>query len=319
MKISIVIPLYNVEQYVERCLYSCINQKEIQLGIDYEIICINDGSKDKSAEIAKSLINNIKGVIWVDQSNQGLSAARNKGLSLAKGEYVWFVDSDDWIERDSVCSILPLLSEDLDVVHIQSQNVNEVDSRIENNKIYSLPIQTKGIEIMIKGGYPTMAQLSIYRTNFLRSNKLWFYEGIYHEDAEFMPRVLYYAKSVKSLDKVLYNYLLRKSGSITADYKLKNGLDAIKVCVSLYNFSKDFSPELIIAYANRISQIVYTHLLCIKYLNEVDKNILFREMSANDFIYRYMLNASAFRYKILARILCLNVKVASALVRLDIR
>ena len=59
MKISIVIPLYNVEQYVERCLYSCINQKEIQLGIDYEIICINDGSKDKSAEIAKSLINNI--------------------------------------------------------------------------------------------------------------------------------------------------------------------------------------------------------------------------------------------------------------------
>lgn len=319
MKLSIIIPIYKVEAYIKKCLLSCINQGNASLSKDYEIICVNDGSPDKSVEIAKSLIINLKGVVWVEQSNQGLSAARNKGLSLATGEYVWFVDSDDWIESDSISSILPLLSEDLDVVHIQSQNVYEVDSRIEKNEMYSLPVPTKGTDIMIMGGYPTMAQLSLYRTDFLRSNKLRFYEGIYHEDTEFMPRVLYYAKNVKSLDKVLYNYLQRKSGSITTDYKLKNGLDAIKVCVSLYNFSKDFSPELITAYANRISQIVYTHLLRIKYLNEEDKNILFREMRTNSIIYRYMRNSSRLRYKLLARILCLNVKVAAALVRLDIR
>lgn len=317
MKLSIIIPVYNVERYVEKCIRSCELQ-DIDKS-EYEIIVVNDGSPDGSLSIIERLAKEYDNINVISQSNGGLSVARNTGLEVAQGDYVWFVDSDDWIEKDSVITLLSVLNNNLDIVHIQYQNVYEKNRLVKQVPHYLIDGVVSGIEIMKQGFYPTMAQLSIYRTDFLRSNKLRFYEGIYHEDAEFMPRVLYYAKSVKSLDKVLYNYLQRKSGSITTDYKLKNGLDAIKVCVSLYNFSKDFSPKLITAYANRISQIVYTHLLRIKYLNEEDKYILFREMRANSIIYRYMRNSSRLRYKFLARILCFNVKVAAALVRLDIR
>ena len=320
MKISIVIPLYNVEQYVERCLYSCINQKDIHLGIDYEIICVNDGTKDKSAELAKTIAKTVPyGIMVVDQDNQGLSAARNKGLSLAKGEYVWFVDSDDWIESDSLYYILPQLSNDLDVLLIQQKKVYERDISVKQDEVVSIPRNISGIEMMKKGCYPTMAQRSIYRRLFLIQNNLYFYEGIYHEDTEFMPRVLYYAQTICSLDRVVYNYFQRIKGSITSDYKLKNGIDILKVCDSLYQFSKDFECDLVNAYANRISQIIYHHLKCIKYLSGEDKKILFSDMVRHRYIYKYMVNHSNIKYKLIGVILCLNVRLASYLVRLDVR
>lgn len=100
MKLSIIIPTYNVQDYLERCISSCLNQN-IDIN-SYEIIVVNDGSQDKSLSIAQKLAAVYNNISIISQSNAGLSAARNKGLSLAQGEYVWFIDADDAIKTNSL-------------------------------------------------------------------------------------------------------------------------------------------------------------------------------------------------------------------------
>ena len=96
IKVSIIVPVYNVEKYLAQCLDSLINQtlKEI------EIICVNDGSKDNSAKILTAYAQKYVRIKIINQTNQGLSAARNNGISVATGEYIGFVDSDDWVDID---------------------------------------------------------------------------------------------------------------------------------------------------------------------------------------------------------------------------
>ena len=98
MKLSIIVPLYNVEKYIEKCILSLVNQDFR----DYEIIVVNDGSPDESANIVNELKIKYPNVLLFHKENGGLSSARNFGLEKAKGEYVWFVDSDDWIEPDII-------------------------------------------------------------------------------------------------------------------------------------------------------------------------------------------------------------------------
>ena len=89
--------MYNVEKFLAKCILSCENQNISKK--EYEIICVNDGSLDSSAIIAEEIAKQYNNIIIINQENQGLSVARNTGLSNAKGDYVWFVDSDDWIEE----------------------------------------------------------------------------------------------------------------------------------------------------------------------------------------------------------------------------
>ena len=98
MKISLIIPVYNVEQYLEKCLLSCLDQDLPQS--DYEIIVVNDGSPDGSLAIAERIAATATNITVVSQENGGLSAARNTGLEIAKGKYVWFIDSDDTIKKN---------------------------------------------------------------------------------------------------------------------------------------------------------------------------------------------------------------------------
>ena len=104
MKLSIIVPMYNVEKYIQRCLSSIINNKGFLENC--ELIVVNDGTKDNSESIARKIIEGLPNTQIIVQENQGLSAARNTGLSRAIGEYVWFIDSDDWIEPDAIKSLM---------------------------------------------------------------------------------------------------------------------------------------------------------------------------------------------------------------------
>ena len=103
MRLSIIIPMYNVSLYVEKCVRSCLRQ-DIPYS-EYEIILVNDGSTDNTLDIVQSIAREYPNIHIVDQENAGLSIARNVGLSKAAGEYVWFIDSDDWIE-DNILSVV---------------------------------------------------------------------------------------------------------------------------------------------------------------------------------------------------------------------
>ena len=113
--------MYNVEKFLAKCILSCENQNISKK--EYEIICVNDGSLDSSAIIAEEIAKQYNNIIIINQENQGLSVARNTGLSNAKGDYVWFVDSDDWIEENCLRRIVSKLSNNLDVLQLQYRHV----------------------------------------------------------------------------------------------------------------------------------------------------------------------------------------------------
>ena len=121
MMLSIIIPVYNVERYVEKCIRSC----EMQDVTDFELVVVNDGSTDNSLSIVEQVSKEYENIAIITQKNQGLSAARNAGLQVARGEYVWFVDSDDWIEPNCLGRITKKLKDGLDILQLQYRNAYE--------------------------------------------------------------------------------------------------------------------------------------------------------------------------------------------------
>lgn len=114
MNLSIIIPIYNVEKYLSDCLNSVINQKKSDL--TYEIIIVNDGTPDNSLKIAEDYAKSHNNITIISQENQGLGGARNTGLKAASGDYVWFIDSDDWINLNSLLILEPFLKLQLDAI-----------------------------------------------------------------------------------------------------------------------------------------------------------------------------------------------------------
>jgi len=241
MKLSIIIPIYGVESYIEKCLLSCEHQDLDKK--EYEIICINDGTKDKSADIARALADCFDNIMVYDQINQGLSMARNNGLRCAKGDYVWFVDSDDYIEENCLGRLTSKLVNNLDVLQLQYRYVYENSpSRIDFDDNIIEGIQP-GYKVLLSGGLPAPAPFCIYRRQFLIDNNLQFTKGIYHEDSEIKPKITYLAKSVTSDNIVCYNYLQRGQGSIMSSYSFKRAKDIIYVNNKLNSFSEGVIRE----------------------------------------------------------------------------
>ncbi len=237
MILSIVIPVYNVEKYIEECLLSCIHQN-IQ-STKYEIIIVNDGTPDNSMSIVERIAKGHGNIHIVNQDNQGLSMARNNGFALAKGEYVWFVDSDDWIEENSLSSLIKYLNGDVDEVVIGAKRVSADGKKIlyERNMYPNYHMQIlDGKDCWRKNiNQVSVAQLTIYRSGFLRENNLSFIRGIYHEDFEFCTKASYLSKRTLYLS-VPYYYFRETPGSITHSVNPKKSYDYIIIAKSLRQF-----------------------------------------------------------------------------------
>lgn len=306
MKISIIVPMYNVEVYIDKCIQSCLNQ-DIEK-TEYEIICVNDGSPDESAIIARNyacIYDNIK---VIDRNNGGLSAARNTGLHNAKGEYVWFVDSDDWIENNCLGAVTPYLKNDLDLLEIQYQNVSENGNVYPGEAGHFFKGVKSGREVSRRGGVHTPAPFSIYRLQYLKDHNLYFYEGIYHEDVEFKVRALLLADRVASIPNVCYNYLQRSHGSITSVFKLKNGLDMLFVLDRHYRFVQSYDRGVKKAIYGKISMWMNSILLGFRQLNEDDYQILYKELIQNKHLFCAMKHSGNFKYFIEGVLLGINVR-----------
>lgn len=220
VKLSIIIPIYNVENYLRKCVESVLNQDIL----DYEIILVDDGSPDACPQICDSYAAEHNKIRVVHQENGGLSAARNSGIEVAQGEYIMFVDSDDFIEPNILGGLLAQIDRDnLDVLRFKYQNVRIVDDvkyevfqpykrdrRLEND--YS-EIPTDGVSFL-----NSRMNTQCYAWAFVIRRDLFegciFTPGIYFEDTDWTPRMLVKAKHVASTDRIAYNYLIRQ-GSIT--------------------------------------------------------------------------------------------------------
>ena len=217
MKFSIVVPVYNVEQYLDECLKSIISQ---DYG-DYEVLCVNDGSTDRSREILTAWESRMPQMRVIDRKNGGLSAARNTGLKAANGDYVLFLDSDDWLESNA----LKILDADL---RPPTSDLRPLDMicfacrRTDKNTFDNLePEQSNGWDYYNRHALEARVVPIVcvwqrcYRRQFLLDNSLWFREGILHEDNEFTPRACLKAKSIKVIPNALYNYRVRPNSIMT--------------------------------------------------------------------------------------------------------
>lgn len=208
--LSIIVPVYNVEKYLSKCLESIINNYNEKI----EVILVNDGSKDNSGLICDKYVNNYEYISVIHKNNGGLSSARNCGINSAKGKYIWFVDSDDYIKERSIDKIIEYSKEDSDVI-ISSYCEVYSNGKIINDNIEKDKNNLKAYEFFkSKGNISYAAYRFICKRKFLLENNIFFVEGIYHEDEEWSPRVLYKAKIFSVIPGTIYCYKADNEGSI---------------------------------------------------------------------------------------------------------
>lgn len=275
MKLSIVVPVYNVERYVRKCILSIINQED-DLFKGIEVIVVNDGSKDKSVEQIQDLVDKYDNITFVNQENLSLSVARNNGMAQAKGDYVWFIDSDDWITSNAVNVIMPYLDNINDIVTINYTVVNE-EGEFPRSTPFCEAKTMSGKETFRKGcEFATMAQRGIYRKEFMRKNNLSFMPGVYNQDDELCLRASYLAESVTLLPNSVY-YFLRTTGdkhkSIMNSGKPKYGFDYLTVSKSLEKFADEHIKETDIykLFQGRIAVLINMGLIAISKCSEEDQ------------------------------------------------
>lgn len=206
LKLSIIVPVYNVEKYLEQCVDSLLHQ-DIDKS-EYEVILINDGSTDTSYEIAQQLKNSHKNIVLLSQENKGQSVARNRGLDIAKGKYVMFVDSDDGLFPNVIGKVLSVAEENkLDVCAYRIKYADE------NGIVHLGSIQPFSPNDVYDGKYAIThgadigaVWLNMYLREMLDKYHLRFLEGIYHEDVDFNLRMYSYANRMMFTDIVAYSY-----------------------------------------------------------------------------------------------------------------
>lgn len=227
-KVSIIIPIYNSEEYLERCILSVINQtlKEI------EIILVNDGSIDNSLNIINSFAIRDNRIVIINQSNRGLSSARNVGLMTAKSDYISFLDSDDYIEKEML-EVLYLdgISNKSDIVLSKYKRINDKGEFFSISKIEN--IEKDLIGNILNFGITPIVCNKLYKKDLFILNNISFPLKMYYEDHIVNLNLFFYAKKVSFVNIPFYNWFER-SGSITNNFSRKHiedvfiTLDSIK-------------------------------------------------------------------------------------------
>ena len=232
MKLSIIVPVYNVEAFLNKCVDSLLAQdlsKE-----DYEIVLVDDGSTDSSGALCDTLAAEHGNIRVIHQRNRGLSGARNAGLPGASGTYVLFVDSDDFLCPNVLGTLVGLMeSKELDILRFNYQNVNMEGAVFEPNKYvkpfvdYSDVVCDGETFLNERLGYACYAWQFLVKASILQQEGNGFKEGIYFEDVEWTPRILLQARRVASTDTLVYNYLFR-TGSIARNKDAEKKRKAIR-------------------------------------------------------------------------------------------
>ena len=210
--LSVIVPMYNVEPYVERCIRSLENQ-DIEMD-EYEIICINDGSPDKSKDVILELQKEFNNIVLINQENQGVSMARNNGIDRAIGKYLLMIDPDDFVEANCFSEKLRIIDEknlDLGITgYIILDEKYQEEYRYDPNHIGGEVLS--GIEYSyryLRGNKeirdPHRSVAIFYKTLFLKRNNLIYLKNVpYLEDGELIARIMCLAKRVLFINDLFY-------------------------------------------------------------------------------------------------------------------
>lgn len=237
-KVSIIIPVYKVEKYLKRCIESVVNQSYKNI----EIILVNDGSPDKCGEICDSYARIDNRIKVIHKENGGLSSARNVGLDIASGEYIMFVDSDDWIEEYSLEKLDKYMDMSYDIINFKFSFVKEGSKNII--ELQSDPKEGYECDLISYIDKLFMGELSFFIWNKLYKkdlfNEVRFPEGRNYEDLATIYKLYFNAKSIIVTDYTLYYYWLGNSNSITSNSTVKNMTDYLLSTKEIYEVNKNY-------------------------------------------------------------------------------
>lgn len=216
--LSFIMPLYNSAKWLEKCLYSVLNQDIPES--EMEIICVNDGSPDNSADMAREIGKNHPCIIVLDQENQGPSGARNNGMRHATGKYLCFVDPDDYVEPNVYGKLVQQMEdENLDMLRFNHQCVDEnyqpIDKPAFEKQFDYSPKLMSGAEFLA-----TRLDIAcniwryMYRREIITENGIWCFTGDYYDDTPWLPLVLLKAVRMNICDTVVYDYMERSDSLV---------------------------------------------------------------------------------------------------------
>lgn len=257
MKFSIIVPVYNVEKYLDKCLNSILSNTYK----NYEVIIVNDGTKDNSEQIINKYINKYKNIKYIKQKNKGLSSARNEGVKKAIGDYLLFIDGDDYIESDMLDVLDKNLKDKPDLLRYQLREVYNDKIVDYNEEEFDTTNGINAFEKITRYKYIEPSTIYVYKSSFYKKNKFKFKEGIYHEDFALVPIIISKAKTVKSISYIGYNYLQRE-GSI---------------------ISNNDNEKII----KKMNDIITSYEEAIKILNKIDNSDIIKHFYANSLIEKY--------------------------------
>ena len=243
--VSVIVPIYGVERYISRCAYSLMEQTYSNV----EYVFVNDCTKDSSMEILNNVIAEFPSRkqqcrILDHIENKGLAAARNTGINVASGDFIMHVDSDDYLEKDAIESLVAVaVIENSDIVVAGFNSVNG-DSLIKSHYPEHLP-KDQYIRRILNMSVYTNVWAKLYASSLFGDGKYTRpIEGVNHgEDYATLPRILYYAEKISYLDKCIYNYLESNTSSFTKNFSGKSMEDIVKANNVLHDFFKDKVDE----------------------------------------------------------------------------
>lgn len=253
IQISFIVPVYNVEAYLRECILSIFELRDIS----FEVIVIDDGSTDNSLDKINDLINGNPTVKTVTQQNKGQSVARNRGLQLATGNYIIFVDSDDKLSVSTVRDVLFEMQGDEEII---IGDFYRWDGGCTSRKQPSLAdhsIRITGNQLLQRfflKDFEMVIGRNIYKRSFLKKHELSFLEGVYYEDADWTLRCLTMAREILYIPKAFYYYRNQREGStMNSPFSVRKYNDLFKVSQSIHQFSLDIDNKGTTNVINRVA------------------------------------------------------------------
>lgn len=305
MRVSVVIPIYNVEKYLERCLNSLIQQTYP----DFELICVDDGSTDLSHSILNNYKNNSK-VKIITQENQGLSAARNTGLKYVTGDFITFIDSDDWVNKDYLKVMMDIQNkENSDIVCVDYMRTeNTFDQNNINDNIKYNIVNENVADVLFSGRVSNFACGKLFRSSLILNYESFFPVGEKYEDIGSMYKAFDKARNVAYTNEKLYYYYVNPT-SITSTKNLEDVEDKIHHIHNIinYKFSQEYS--CLDGYIDVKCFGTLSDLSKIKKCSKEEKKIYIKEINklANQTKLR---NLHYFPLQLIIRILLVKMKIA---------
>lgn len=255
--ISIIIPVYNVEFYLRDCLNSIINQTYK----NFEVILINDGSSDNSGSICDEYAEKDERIQVFHKENGGVSSARNLGLLKAKGEWICFIDSDDWIEPNTLLSIISREEDEIDFVQFGFQQIDSSGKILMKSNIPVHKIVMDKNTYLNTNIYHSAICGYLIKTSIIRKHRINFPETIkYGEDQAFILKALMCSHKIHIINEHLYNYRYREGSAMNSTISFSRAEDHLKVILDVSRFINITKNEFTLLCLNIFTQFILSYI-----------------------------------------------------------